>query len=50
MQIFGDGNWVAQWGSAIFHQSVWVQNVEPNKASALTDVSSSQSRDAMLYK
>jgi hypothetical protein len=39
MQVWGAGNWIAQWETDIIHSAVWVQNVEHNKSSALTVVS-----------
>lgn len=50
MQVYGDNRWVAQWKTDVFHQSVWifeVQNIEPNKSSALTIVFSWC--DAVVY-
>ena len=32
MQVWGNGNWVAQWDTSVFHNRFWVQNVEPNKS------------------
>lgn len=34
MQVWGAGNWVAQWDTAVFHTILfWVQNVDHNKSS-----------------
>ena len=40
VQDWGAGDWVAKWETAVFHSGIWVQNIEPNKSSALTVVSS----------